>query len=197
MSNSFNINVGPLISDAVVKILANKTLLDELHNVDLPAIFIKAQSNESKLMIIDDIVDAVKLSTDIIPQNVRSEFKLVYDNTVSDTLVTLLNITGHGKLYKLGIRCGNVDDTVELKVEIDSLASEAYTHTGDVLTHVVIPSIKYPMGAFLEFESFDDSDRDNNLFNVEFSSHLKILFRRSAGTTSAVYCQALYGEDPF
>ena len=54
MSNSFNISVKPEIAAAVVKIDANKAVIDNIHDVDLPAAKTVIDSNST---IISDIHD--------------------------------------------------------------------------------------------------------------------------------------------
>ena len=175
MANSFGISLKQDIAAAVVKIDANTALITT----------------------IDDIVDAIKLKTDATPQNVRSYFESIGFNTESSSFVPLLNITGAGILYKLGIALVDAGDTLELKVTIDSYVSEILSLTGDVLNHIVIPTIQDPGSSTLYLMSFEETGNETHPFNLEFNSNLKIEFRRSLGTGGYVYCKALYGYDAY
>ena len=219
MSNSFNISVKPDIAavkavvDAVratdvpniqtnidaneTKIDANKTIVDLIRFTDFPYTNSLIAANESKIDTIDGIADAIKLKTDLIPQNVRGSWAYAQLTTSSGTLVDLLNITGQGILHSLMIKLQDVADTLEIVVTPDSNPFAAKTLTGTIADNWVFPA---PYTANVDSKILASAEFPTNrfaIFNLSFDTSLLIQLRRSAGTANTVSAKVYYTVDDF
>ncbi|MBA7557430.1 hypothetical protein ES705_50185 [subsurface metagenome] len=197
MSNSFNIDVSPAIADAVVKILANKTILDDIHNTELPAVLIEIQNNQALLLNVDSIVDTIKLKTDATPQNVRGKYMHANLSADNPTFQNVVNVTGHGKIDHISFLVDSPDDTGELRLEIDGEAAMDLSLLGDNIEYNVVPSPRQIDNSFLFLHTFPYLDSEVVHFNMEFSSSLLLQIRRSSGTTAMVRCKIIYTLDQF
>ena len=226
MSNSFNIDVKPEIAEiaadiaaAIVTVNANSSglatsIISDL--VDINTAIVDSQAavlesittnlaltdakinvNLAAIDIIDGIVDAIKLKTDATPQNVRGNFNKSNLSTANAALQDVVNITGHGKLYLIGINCASADDTIEIKVTIDGDAFLVASHTGDTTTQIIIPDVLSPSAASAELYILSFPSTEPRLFNIEFDTSLLIQIRRSAGTAGNVNCKVYYSLDSF
>lgn len=139
MSNSFNISVKPEIAAAVIKIDANKAVIDNIHDVDLPAAKTVIDSNKT---VIDNIHD-----TDLPAAVVKIDAnKSVIDNihdtdlpavntkvTTVDTVVDLIRSTDVPNIQtninanetKIDTIDGIVDD---IKIKTDFLPQKFRGH---------------------------------------------------------------------
>ncbi len=219
MANLFNISVKPEIAAAVEKIEANTDLLDLVRETDvvnlasgintntsnlntiintkLPAILTNVGVNTTALTTIAGIVDAIKTKTDATPQNVRGENKSAWLGTEETTFQDVVNLTGHGKLNKLGIGVWNAANIVHVHIEIDSIDYGSCSHTGDLLAFICIPS--FLDGNYgLELRTIDGTNADNNLFNIEFQESLLVQIKLEGTTaTRTVGCGVNYNLDTF
>jgi len=219
MANSFNISVKPEIAaleakvdiiDAEVdtirstdipgvdtKLTTVDAVVDNIRNIDVPNIQTNIDANETKIDTIDDIVDAVKLKTDLTPQLVRGTFNGTQFDTTSGTFVTVLTITGSGKLCSLGIKVTNAADTIELRVTIDSFVFQTLSFTGSTDDQLVVIDQRDLAVVNYNLSNFARPPVAQSLFDIEFSTSLLIEIRRSAGTGAKVVCRAFYSLDTF
>lgn len=141
-------------------------------------------------------VIAIKSKTDLTPQNVRGKFHTAWFSTSSNTFVDALNVTGHGKLLLLAFKVLNVGDTVEIRLTTDGFEWLLIFHTGDTVYQNILPDCNLLVaGAFLKL--IPEPQPQSLLFDVEFSTSLKIELRRSEGTFDAVACKVYYQLDEF
>jgi len=84
MSNSFNISLKPEIAAVVVKIDANKAVIDAVRATDVPNIQTNINANETKIDIIDTTVDAIRaVDIPVIASEINdNEAKI--DTSISD-----------------------------------------------------------------------------------------------------------------
>jgi len=209
MSNSFNISVAPEIAaldtkvdtvDTVVdsiratdvpaldvKITTLDTVADNIRNIDVPNIQTNIDANETKIDVIDGIVDSIKLQTDLIPLKPRGNFSLFSLLTSDNTLQTVCNISGTGKLIYILAYPNNAGDTIECKLTIDGIPSILLSHTGDVIAQRLIFSDWDSADTIFKISFIPFTDSDINLLNCEFDTSLLFQIRRSAGA-GAVVC---------
>lgn len=226
MANSFNISVKPEIAAAVVKIDAIDTVVDAIRATDVPgintninanetkidtidtmlnlvrftdfpAIAAEINANETKIDTIDGIVDAIKLKTDLIPQNVRGSYNAHMKITALSDFQVVIDITGTGILYKLAINCTDGADTIELKLNIDGKYENLVSYTGDTVIQVVYPASAMTTANALHLLPYPSITSDVNLFNMHFDTSLNIQIRRSAGTAGNVQAGVIYILDGF
>lgn len=175
MCNFFNISLKPLIDEVIT------------------AIFI----NESKINLIDEIVDSIKLKTDLIPQNVRGHFSKAYLRSISTSFEDVLNFSGHGKLHMLSIRTEEVANTMELILTIDGTSFNTLSFTGDILHHPVIPFLNNTGRSDSYLQVIDETSERNKIFNLEFDTSLRVQIRVSSGVPNQVACSVFYSSDSF
>lgn len=195
MANFFGISLKPDIAAAVVKIDANKTVIDAIRATDVPGINTNISANQTLIETIGGIVDAIKLKTDATPQNVRGKFYSVSASITSSEFVELVNVSGHGKLHAIGLYLVNADDTMELKLTIDGTVFDTLAYTGGTAGQMVflyLPGYPGPTLTRTQVPQISPC-----LMNLEFNSTLLIEFRRSAGTAAAVVCISSYILDDF
>lgn len=226
MGNSFNISVKPEIAAAVVKIdaidtvvdairgtdvpniqtninvnettiLANQDILDLIRGTDVVDIQANIDANETKIDTIDGIVDAIKLKTDLIPQNVRGSFHSITVNVDNSAFQTIIDLTGSGKLIYISFKTSGLTDTFEIKLTIDGIAFETFTHTGSSNSYIMY-LIKDPINLNPpSLALFASADTFPCEFNVEFSDSLLLEARRSIGDTENIYVKTVYNLDDF
>ncbi len=216
MSNSFNISVKPEIAAAVAKIDAidavvdairgtdvvnlaslianNAVAIEVIHANDIPGTNAKVELNLAAIDIIDGIADAIKLKTDLIPQNVRGKHYLAFLTHNTTSLADVVNITGsHGKLYQLMLK--NVPDVTSSRiiVTLDGTACQNYDCTTEDTLLSIHPRLHAASGnqMFLTQDSVTLVD-----WNMEFENSLRIQVKINVGTGS-VQCAALYTLDDF
>lgn len=204
MSNSFNISFQPefaaletKVDTIITKIDANKIVIDLIHGADLTSILANIGVNLTAITTLAGIVDAIKLKTDLIPQNVRGAWVYSHLTTSSSSLVDLVNISGHGFLHSLMISLQDTADTIEIVVTPDSNPFAAKTHTGTIANNWVFPC---PADAVTDLKSLGFAEFPTNRwapFNLEFDTSLLIQFRRSAGSANTVSAKAYYILDSF
>ncbi|MBA7656580.1 hypothetical protein ES703_64506 [subsurface metagenome] len=225
MSNFFGISVAPEIAAAVVKIEANKAVIDEnkvilvdLHDTDLPAAVTAVGNNLTAIsannIILADIhdtdlpaavtaiggvktvVDAVQIKTDATPQVVRGTILNGRLETTNPAFQEVCNVTGRGKLYSIGAMLADGADTFEVKFTIDGKSFTEYAHTGDTIEQLVL-ALAYPFSAGYYLRYLPVTSADQNLLNMDFDTSLIVYVRRSVGTAAAVMCKVYYTLDGF
>jgi len=186
---------GADLATLVGEINANELLLDSILDPTLVNLASAVANNAVSIGVIDGIADAIKLKTDIIPQKVRGSLKYAFATTTSAELIELLNVTGQGSLFHLGIFCTNGGDTIELKLTVDGTAWDVTTHTGDTVRQMVFP---YPLSfnGRLLIKSVSP-DVYGSVISIDFDTSLLVEFRRSAGAVSTVNCSCFYILDNF
>ncbi len=219
MANSFSISDKQEIAANLVQILSNASALATIQITDLPAIEdkidvidtevgvihsndipgtnAKIDVNLAAIDIIDGIVDAIKLKTDLIPQNVRGDFFNTYLATTSGTYVDLVNITGAGKLRDFCLWLSDDADTIQIQVTIDGKPSDEPTFTGSTAVQSVIFDRSTTVNPNISIEADLKATLGYDILNLEFSTSLLIQIKRSAGTTGDVIALAVYSLDTF
>lgn len=204
MSNSFNISSSVEIAALDAKVVLVDAVVDAIRGTDVVNIQSNINDNETKIDtivtdvgVIDGIVDAIKTKTDATPQKVRGHFNCVGSSSTSDTWASIINVTGQGKLYMIGIQCKSSADTLELRITIDGKLSEVLSHTADADRHWVIPFIYDPNTDEFRLSKVAVTGSDFNSLNVEFDTSLLIELRRSAGTANWVGAKIIYSLDDF
>ncbi len=225
MSNSFDINVKPEIAAVaadiaanLVQILSNASALATIQVTDLPAIDAlidildtnidaiidnhipgtnaKVDVNLAAIDVIDGIVDAIKIKTDATPQCVRGQCLFARLSTSNSEFQEVLNSTGQGKLTALAAHCFEDADTLEVRITIDGVTWELFSHTGDTIYQAIVPYIE-PTVAGGHIVGIPVPQTEPRLFDIEFNTSLLIEVRRSAGTAGSVDCKVYYTLDAF
>ncbi len=168
-----------------------------IHDTTLGAMNSYITDIRNEVRVIDPIVDAIKLKTDDIQQNVRGDYTLFYATSNSIVEVEVCNITGHGKLNYLWGRCANAADTVSIVIYLDGIPSRELIHTGDTIIQMIIISDNYNVETFFQTQFIPHDEATQYLMNLEFATSCQITVRRSAGTTDLVHCKACVSIDPF
>ncbi|MQY79612.1 MAG: hypothetical protein GH151_10545 [Bacteroidetes bacterium] len=141
-------------------------------------------------------VTSIMAKTEDLPQNVRGKFHTAWFSTSSNIFVEALNVSGHGKLLFLAFKVLNLGDTVEIRLTTDGFEWYLIFHTGDIVYQNILPDCNLIVaGAMLKL--VPEPQPQPLLFDVEFSTSLKIELRRSAGTFDAVVCKVYYQLDEF
>jgi len=188
MSNNFNISVAPEIAALEAKVDIIDTEVDTIRSTDIPA-------TDALITAVDTVVDSIKIKTDAMPQTIRGVFTTVRQTTASGALVTLINLTGQGKLVLLTIACVNAGDTVEVKITLNGSSWSVVTHTGDTTDQTVIMKSSTETGNRLFL--LPTPMTEPRIFDLEFSTSLLVEFRRSAGANDNVLAVARYLLDDF
>ncbi len=204
MSNSFNISVKPEISGVaddiaanLVQILSNASALASIRTVDVLAINTNINDNEAKLVTIDSIVDAIKIKTDLTPQNVRGKYFPASLVMNSDTFTEVANVTGHGKLHQITIRLVLGSDTLELLVTIDGEAFTVLSHTGDVNSYNAVASCYNVSSAARNLKKVLIETTSSFNSNLEFESSLLVEVRKTVDAGNNIECKVGYTLDDF
>lgn len=171
------------------------TVVDSIRSTDVPNIQTNIDANETKIDTIDGIVDAIKLKTDLLPQNFRGALGVQYFSTANPAFQTALTLSGSGKLIHTVVKCGNAGDTVELRITIDGVLSQPISHTGDVLWQRAYFSEQNFGNPTFDLLLLPVTTSDSNLLNVDFQTSLLVELRRSAGVTVDVQTKSLYSLD--
>jgi len=219
MANSFFQSLSPDIAAAVVKIDANKTVIDEnkvilvdVHDTDLPAA--KTVIDENKVILVDlhdtdlpgavtkiddnkTVVDAIKLKTDATPQHVRGKFYMARLSTTSATFAEVLNVSGRGILKHVVAQLGNSGDTFEVRVTLDGTVFDVPSYSGSTNSINLVPAALPADDASMMLVEIAYAATSHMLFNTEFQNNCTIELRRSAGSSSNVHCKAFYTLDQF
>ena len=132
----------------------------------------------------------------LIPQNVRGTYKEAYLATISGTFVDIINVIGHGKLYKIFLWLLDPADTIAVALVIDGKPSQSCAHTGDTNIQIVVPSANVATHTMF-LEPLSLSGADANLFSLEFSTSLIVKLMRYEGSANYVCCQVYYSLDTF
>ena len=219
MSNSFNISVAPEIAALSALVTIVDTVVDSIRSADVPAIQANIDSNEAKIdaetaiitdihdtdlpgvaadvTVIDTVVDAIKVKTDATPQNVRGKFYQAHLATTQGSYQDVVNVSGHGTLYKVTIGCMDAADTIRILLTLDGTAFSFLEYTGDTVLQNVLINLDGGLGSGLYLKTLSDVNSDTNLFNCEFESSLLVQIYRSAGSAGQVYCKVGYSIDTF
>lgn len=192
------------VFDIQTNINVNESKIDTLNtNVGsiistyLPGIITEVDANETKIDTIDGIVDAIKTKTDAMPQNVRGKWYTAQLSTQSGTFVELLNVSGHGRLDLLTVKCVNAGDTLEYIVTLDGVPFDTMSH-GTVDTNFnASPTCVHASGVTKKIVDYLDAGDNDYRFNLEFESSLVITLRRSAGANDDVCAKVYYTLDSF
>ncbi len=168
------------------------TVADNIRNIDVPNIQANIDSNETKIDTLDTVADAIKLKTDLIPQNVRGEFIHRIHGHSSTDYTDSINITGHGKLLYISIHSINTVD-MDLLITIDGTAFNVLSAVGDDSYHPVILDQSL---AGLNLQYITAADARNTLLNIEFDTTLLIQTKRT-GDAGTVTVQIIYQLDDF
>lgn len=197
MANSFNIPATLEIAAVKTVVDANKVILLDVQGTKITGIISEINDNEAKIDTTISEIALVKAKTNLIPQNVRGTWDMVQLSTTSDTLVDLLNVSGHGKLIQLVISVDNTADTIEFIVTLDGTAFDAISHTGDVTNQHIVPSCVNANMSNRRLFKIANTGLEGWQFNIEFESSLLIQIRRSAGTADSVSAKCYYTLDDF
>lgn len=189
-------NIQTNINANETKIDANANDLGHIRNTAIPNVITEIDANETKIDTIDGIVDAIKLKTDATPQNVRGKCLSARLITAESTFQEVVNVTGHGILNGLGIKCVNAGDTLEVRVTLDGKEFAALPFTGSATYQSVL--VRYiPEVITYHLFSIDDTTNIFSQINLEFDTSLLVELRRSAGAAGNVDCCVFYSLDDF
>ncbi|MQY77945.1 MAG: hypothetical protein GH151_01925, partial [Bacteroidetes bacterium] len=164
MANTFNISVKPEIAALETKVDTIDTVVDAIRGTDVVNLasliannatdigLIRTEDvvgldalldiNTAHLVTIDSLADAIKLKTDLIPQNVRGQFLTTGLGTANAEFQTVLDVTGKGILLSVTVGCISASDTLEVRITIDGRVQAAVTHTGDTIGQLLIPNLQ-------------------------------------------------------
>lgn len=187
MSNSFDISVHPEIAALAAQIVIVDTVVDAIRAVDIPNVQTNIDANET-------ILNAVKLKTDLLPPTLpKCKPYQVTGTGNSAAYVELINVTGAGIFYNAFWRATDNTTAVDIKITIDGLVEE---FTGlQTLDYIQILRESVYDSDFLFF-MWDTADAAPsnilNELNIEFSTGLKVEYRRSAGAFD-IFWHLVYG----
>ncbi|MBA7609462.1 hypothetical protein ES703_16653 [subsurface metagenome] len=176
-----------MLPDVIANTNALRNDVTDIHDTEIP--FIK-----TKTISILNRANAIKAKTDLFPQNVRGRFLKTLFSTSESAFQTALEVTGHGHIYFMNVRCAHGDDTLEFRLTIDGLVFELLEHTGD---NNFISLTPYQELSTLYLQKGDASADDRYKFDLSFDRTLLLELRRSAGTTGTVAVGIVYAVDDF
>lgn len=194
MANSFGLSFRPELAAVKTVVDANSVILVDVHNTDLPAVKTDIGSNTTAIGNVKSVVDAVKLKTDLLPLTLpKCKPYQVTGSGTSASYVELINVTGAGIFYYAYLRCTDNTTGVDIKITIDGLVEEFIgLQTLDYIQ--ILREAAYDSDSL--FLMWDTSDPEppnlSNELNVEFSTDLKVEYRRSAGAMT-IYWHLVYG----
>ncbi len=197
MSNSFNISVAPEIAALSTLVTTVDTVVDLIRGTDVPNIQTNINANETKIDTIDGIVDAIKLKTDTIPQNVRGTLTCVNDTTVLNTWVEILNISGQGILAHIAVNITDASNTISCVLTIDGVVSNTFSHTGDTVTQMLLLSHSYSTSAALFLSKYDKSLNMNFFNHIHFDTSLVFKIALTLTDTGSANATISYLLDNF
>lgn len=216
MANSFNISDKPEIAEVDAKLVLISAAVN-LIKTDTTAILIDTAEIDSikertanlpddpaSKTNIDDLyftlnaastaIAAIKLKTDLLPLKFRGKYYDTQIYTTENTWQTVIDKTGHGKLYTLAMSCSVLDDTVEVRLTTDGTVWTVIDHTGDTTVQSIIKDSSISVDGLMTKLPYPLTEP--RLFDIEFSTSLLVQVRRSLGDAANVWCGVSYALDP-
>ncbi|MBA7532910.1 hypothetical protein ES705_25140 [subsurface metagenome] len=141
------------------------------------------------------VLDAIKLKTDGIQQNVRGKSSYASLATDSYPMIEVVNVYGHGKIYMMSIQLEVPTDEIHFDIALDDTLTFTGTFTGDTDVH---PIVLYPepTSGNPQFQTINETDVRNKLLNLEFATNLRFRISRYSGT-GYIFAEIFYALDPF